>query len=154
MHRRHTQNLGPLLLAQLRADHTIDTGPDGLARLVDEHAGIVVKLDHGPVLALGAVPRAHHHGVPDVAAFHLVGRRGRRHALTGGGALLLHDADDAVADAGVALLPCDLGAFDEGGAGVVDAVEDCLDRDGGRGDVRLSPALGKGEEEEEGKKES
>lgn len=58
----------------------------------------------------------------NISSFDLVGCRGRRHTLTGGGTLLLDDADDAVTDAGVALLACDLGAFDEGGAGVVDTV--------------------------------
>lgn len=48
-------------------------------------------------------------------------------------ALLLNDDDDAVADFGGALHLDDGDAFDDGGAGVVDAVEEGLELDhGGR----------------------
>lgn len=129
MHRSHTQQLAPFLAAQLGAHNTIDTRPDGLAALVDEHAGVVVEAHAAAVAALQLVLGAHDDGVADVAALDLGGVGGRRAAqaaLARGGALLLHDAHDAVADGGVALLPEDHGAFDDGGAAVVDAVEHCL----------------------------
>lgn len=59
----------------------------------------------------------------NVTALDFVGGGCGGHAFTRCGALLLDDADDAVADAGVALLAYDHGAFDNGGARVVDAVE-------------------------------
>lgn len=126
MQRRHTQNLAPLLPPQLGADHAADSGTNGLARLVDEYAGIVVKLHYGPILPLYGVPGADDDGVSDITSLDLVGGGRGGHTLTGGGALLLDDADDTVAYGGMPLLANDLGALDEGSAGVVDAVKDCL----------------------------
>lgn len=123
MHRRHTQDLGPLLPPQLGADDAVDAAADGVAGLVDQDAGVVVEAHDGAVLALDLVLCAHDDGVPDVAALDLVAGGRGRHALTAGAALLLDDADDAVADGGVALLADNHGALDEGGAGVVDAVQ-------------------------------
>lgn len=59
----------------------------------------------------------------NVTALDFVGGGCGGHAFTGCRALLLDDADNAVADAGVALLAYYHGAFDNGGTRVVDAVE-------------------------------
>ena len=98
VHWRETEDLAPLHGAQLRADDAAEPAADGLAVLCDEDAGVVVEADDAAVGALPLLGRAHHDGVPDVAAAHLVGRQGRAAAgLAVELALLLHDDDDAVA---------------------------------------------------------
>ena len=62
----------PLLLPELRRNHAVDSGADGIARLIDEDAGIVVELDHASVLPLRHVLRSHDDGVPYVASLDLV----------------------------------------------------------------------------------
>lgn len=101
MHRRQTQNLTPLLAPQLLADDAAQATADGLAALVDQHAGVVVELDHAAVRARVLLRGAHDDGVPDVAAAHFVGGADAD-AAAGPGlgaevALLLHHHDDAVA---------------------------------------------------------
>lgn len=73
MHRRHTQDLAPLAPPQLGSHHAVDSRSDGVAGLADQHAGVVVELDHGSVGSLHLLPRPHDDGVSDVAALHLVG---------------------------------------------------------------------------------
>lgn len=133
MHGRHTQDLCPLLPPQLCADDAVDATADGVAGLVDEDAGVVVEAHDGAVHALDLVLCAHDDGVSDVAALDLVAGGGGGHALAAGAALLLDDAHDAVADRGQALLADDHDALDEGGAGVVDAVQYGLFSRGRRG---------------------
>jgi len=152
MNRRQTQNLAPALLTDLLTDNAGHARPDGLTILGDQHARVVVEAHDGPVLALHLLLGAHHHRVPDVAAPHLVRRRDlrrrRRPALRPEVALLLHHHDDAVACAalsvawlweggeqevgglgyrrtycGGALHSQHVDAFDDGRAGVVDAVQ-------------------------------
>lgn len=123
VHRSHTQDLAPLLPPQLRADDPVDARPDRLARLVDQNTRIVVEAQDASILPLDPVACAHDDGVADVAALDLVGGGGAGHARGVEGALLLDDADDAVADGGVSFLADDHGALDNHGARVVDAVE-------------------------------
>jgi len=154
LHRRHAENLAPLLLAQLGAYDAIDARANGVASLVDEHTGVVVKLDHAAVGPLHPVLCPHDDGVPDVAPLDLVRCRHAGHALGHGSALLLDDDHDAVSCAvavhhvsaydslfrgevvsrekrrqskqtycGKPLLSHNLGAFDNGRARIVDAVE-------------------------------
>lgn len=73
MHRCQTQNLTPLLIPQLLPHNPIQSTPNRLPRLIDEHARIIIEPDDAPVLALHLLLRAHHNGVPDVAAPHFVG---------------------------------------------------------------------------------
>lgn len=137
MHRRHTQNLAPLLPPQLGAHHPVYPRSDRLATFVDQHTGIVVKAYTAAVPALDLVLCADHNGMANVTAFHFGGGgRGTHAALARGGALLLDNADNAVADGGVALLANNHGALDNGGAAVVDAVEHCLQRREGSGLAR------------------
>jgi hypothetical protein len=99
VHGRQRQDLGPLHLFQLRGDDTADSGTDGLAGLVDQDAGVVVKLDDAAVWALPLLCGAHDHGVPDVSATDLVGGTdGDAVARLGAKvALLLDNNDYAVA---------------------------------------------------------
>lgn len=73
MHRRQTQNLTPLRALQLLAHNPRQTTANGLAALVDQHAGIVVEFHHAAVGARVLLGCAHDHGVSDVAATDLVG---------------------------------------------------------------------------------
>ncbi len=101
MRRRQRPNLGPLLVPKLRPDDTVQPGPNRLAGLVDEHAGVVVEAHDAAVWPLVLLRRAHHAHLPRVAASDLVGS-GRRHAAAGTAlgakrALLLDDDNDAIA---------------------------------------------------------
>jgi hypothetical protein len=99
VHGRQRQDLGPLHLFQLSGDDTADPGADGLAGLVDQDAGVVVKLDDAAVWALPLLCGAHDNGVPDVSAADLVGGTdGDAVARLGAKvALLLDNNDYAVA---------------------------------------------------------
>lgn len=96
MHGGHAENLAPLPPPELGADDAVDTGADGVARLVDEDAGVVVELDDRAVGPLDLLPGPHDDGVADVAALDLVGRRRGAHAGIRRAALLLDDGYDAV----------------------------------------------------------
>lgn len=92
MHRRHAQDLAPALPAQLGAHDAVDARADGVAGLVDQHAGVVVEPHDAAVGPLHLFPRPHHDRVPDVAPLHLVRcRRRRPHPRVRGPALLLYD---------------------------------------------------------------
>lgn len=106
MHGGHAENLAPLPPPELGADHAVDAGADGVARLVDEDAGVVVELDDGAVGPLDLLPGPHDDGVPDVAALDLVGRRRGAHAGVRGAALLLDDGYDAVTCRRMWLVKC------------------------------------------------
>ena len=99
MHGCQGQNLRPLLLPQLRRHNTADSRPNGLAGLVDQHAGVVVKLDHAAVRSLPLLRCAHDDCVADVSSSYFVccadGHAVAR--LRAEVALLLDDYDDAVA---------------------------------------------------------
>jgi hypothetical protein len=97
MHGRHTQDLAPLLPAQLGADDAVDARADGIAGLVDEDARVIVELDDAAVGSLHLLPRPHHDGVPDVASLHLVRGRGRTHTGVACSPLLLDDGYESVA---------------------------------------------------------
>lgn len=99
VHGRQRQDLGPLLLPQLRRHHAADSRPNGLARLVDEHAGVVVELDDAAVRALPLLRCAHDDGVTHVSSPYFVrGADGYAVARLGAEvALLLDDYDDAIA---------------------------------------------------------
>jgi hypothetical protein len=147
VHRRQRQDLGPLLLPQLCRDDSADPRPDRLARFVDQHAGVVVKLDHAAVWPLPLLRRPHDHRVSHVSSPDLV-RRADGDAVASLGAkvaLLLHDYHDAVTchllatithssllhsphtDFGGPLRAQDVDALDYGSARVVDAVYEGLD---------------------------
>jgi len=96
VHRRHAQNLAPLLPPQLRTHDAVDPRADGVPGLVDQHAGVVVKLDDAPVAALRGVLGPHHHGVPDVASLDLVAGRHAGQSVGLAASLLLDDDDDSV----------------------------------------------------------
>lgn len=96
LHRGHGQNLAPLLPLQLRAHHAVDSSADGIARLVEQDAGVVVEAHDGAVAALSSVAGSDDDGVADVAALDLCGGRDACHAGGGGAALFLDDDDDAI----------------------------------------------------------
>lgn len=99
MHRRQRQDLRPLLLPQLRRNNAADSRTDGLASLVDQHAGVVVELDHAAVWALPLLRCAHNDCVSNITTSYFV-CCADGHAVAGLGAevaLLLDDNYDAVA---------------------------------------------------------
>ena len=104
LQRGHGEDSAPLLLAQLLADDAVDAGADGVARLVDENAGVVVEANNAAVAARHPLLGPHDDGLADVAALDLGRRRGGRHALGGGASLLLHDADNLVTCGGVSVV--------------------------------------------------
>lgn len=108
MHGRQRQDLGPLLLPELCGNDTAHARSNGLASLVDQHAGVVVELDHASVRSLPLLRCPHYDGVPHVSTSHLV-RRADGHAVARLGAevsLLLHDHDDTVACYPSTAVPC------------------------------------------------
>lgn len=96
LHRRHRQNLAPLLALQLSTDCAVDTRSDRVARLVEKDTGIVVELDDRAVSALRRISGSDDDGVADVTALDLVGGRDTSHATGGRASLLLNDGDDTV----------------------------------------------------------
>lgn len=96
LHRGHGQNLAPLLPLQLCAHDAVDSGADGVARLVEQDTGVVVEAHDGAVAALGRVSGSDDDGVADVAALDLCGGGDACHAGGGGAALFLNDDDDAI----------------------------------------------------------
>jgi hypothetical protein len=96
LHRCHGQNLAPLLPLQLSSHHAVDSGADGVTRLVEQDAGVVVEAHDGAVAALGWVSGSDDDGVADVAALDLCGGGDACHAGGGRAALFLDDNDDAI----------------------------------------------------------
>src|SRR5712664_2921778 len=87
--RSQRNNLREFLLAQFaryRAEHA---RPHGLARIVDQHCGVVIKPDVRAILAPPFFPHPHHNGLHYASLFHLAFRRG-----------FLHRGGDDVAKAG------------------------------------------------------
>lgn len=124
----HGQELAPFLAPELGADDAGDAGADGVSRLADEDAGVVVEADGRSVSALGGVLCADDDSLAYVPATDLVGG-GNGAEARGVVAVFFHDDDDAVTNAGVTLLADNESALDEGGARVVDALEDRLELD-------------------------
>jgi hypothetical protein len=118
MHGSQTQNLGPLHVAELASNNTwrvsvdmrrpkrqrmrtIQSRADRLSSLVDENAGVVVKLDNTAVRSLVLLCGTDDNGVSDITTADFVGGTDG-YAASGAGfgtkvALLLNDDDDAVA---------------------------------------------------------
>lgn len=96
LHGCHGQNLAPLLALQLGAHSAVDSSADGIARLVEQDAGVVIEAHDGAVTALRGVSCADDNGVADIAALDLGSGGDASHAGGGGAALFLDDDDDAV----------------------------------------------------------
>src|SRR6185295_5166664 len=64
------------LLAQLAGHGSEDAGGPGLAVVGDEHRGVLVEPDVGPVLAAGLLGRPHDDRLGHVPLLHLAGRDG------------------------------------------------------------------------------
>src|SRR3954465_13954637 len=95
---RILQHLGPerddlhvLLLAQLAGDRAEDTRRPRLARIIDDHDGVLVEADVAAVLPPRLLHRAHDDRLRDVALLHRSVRE-----------RVLHSHDDDVAEAGIA----------------------------------------------------
>src|SRR6266404_5981339 len=87
--RSKRNNLGEFLLAQLARHRAEHARPHGLARIIDQHRGIVVKPDVRAILAPPLFPHAHHNGFHYASFFYLAFRGG-----------FLHRGGDDVAKAG------------------------------------------------------
>ena len=82
MHWSQTQDFAPLHLLQLGAHDAVQSGADWIARLGDQHTGIIVELDNAAIWASKLLLGAHNDGMANVTATDLVGGRG----TDGGGA--------------------------------------------------------------------
>src|SRR3989441_805546 len=82
--RRERHDLHELLLAQLAPDRPEDAGRAGLALVGDEHRGVLVEADVGPVLALRLLGGPHDDGPHHLALLD----------LSGGDGVLDRDDDD------------------------------------------------------------
>lgn len=96
VHRRHGQDLAPLLPPQLGSNDAVDTRSDGVSGLVDQDAGVIVESDDASVAALHLGLGSDDDGVAHVAALDLVGGREAGHAVGVGTLVFLDDDDDAV----------------------------------------------------------
>jgi len=96
LHGCHAENLAPLFLLQLLTHDAVDAGADGITRLVDQHAGIVVEPNDAAISSLDGLPGPDNDGVPDITTLDL-GTRSTGHALGTSTTLLLHNNDDPVA---------------------------------------------------------
>src|SRR5690606_36931092 len=91
--RRQRDDAHELLAAQLAGDRAKHTGADRLQLVVQQHRGVAVEADHGPVLPPYALARAHDNRVVDLAFLDAAARNG-----------VLDAHLDDVTDAGVATL--------------------------------------------------
>src|SRR3990170_4767331 len=91
--RRKRHDLHVLLVAQLARDWAENAGGPGFPGVVDEHRGIFIEPDVGPVLAAGFLGRPHDHRPGHVPLLDLAGGNG-----------VLDRDNDHVAQAGVAAL--------------------------------------------------
>src|SRR6476661_6505814 len=91
--RRERDDFHVPLLAQLAGDGPEDTGGPRLARVGDQHRGVLVEPDVGAVLAAGLLGRPHDHRLGHVALLHLAARDG-----------VLDGDHHGIAQAGVAAL--------------------------------------------------
>lgn len=86
-------------MPQLCRNDAADSRSDGLACLVDQHAGVVIELDHAAVRSLPLLGCAHDDCMTDISSSYFVccadgdAVAGLRAKV----ALLLYDYDDAVA---------------------------------------------------------
>src|SRR5690349_82872 len=88
--RSQRNDLGEFLLAQFARHRAKHARADGLAGIVDEHRGIVVKPDVRAVLAPALFAHAHHHGFHHTSLFDLAFRRS-----------FFHRGGDDIAEAGL-----------------------------------------------------
>src|SRR6267378_4326118 len=72
--RSQRNNLGEFLLAQLACHRAEHARPDGLARIVDQHRGVIVKPDVRAILAPPLFPHPHHHRFHHTSFFDLTFR--------------------------------------------------------------------------------
>src|SRR3954451_1648743 len=105
------------LVAQLAAHRAEDAGAARLAVLAQDHRGVLVELDVGPVRAAALLGGAHDDRLDDVALLDVAARNG-----------VLDRGHDGVTDAGVApaRAPEDTDAQNLLGAGVVGDLESAL----------------------------
>src|SRR6476620_7533565 len=88
---RERDDLHVLLIAQLAGDRAEDTRRPRLARIIDDHDGVLVEADVAAVLPPRLLRRAHDDRLRDVALLHRPVRE-----------RVLHGHDDDVAEAGIA----------------------------------------------------
>lgn len=98
VHRSQRQDLGPFLISQFRPNHTGQSGSDGIAVLVDEHACVVVEFDQTSVRPPLFFFSSHHHSMSDIASPDFVGNpQARPTWIVGAEApLFLHYHNDSV----------------------------------------------------------
>src|SRR6266404_4914786 len=72
--RSQRNDLGEFLFAQLARHRAEHARPDGFARIVDQHRGIVVKPDVRAILAPPLFPHAHHNSFHYASLFYLAFR--------------------------------------------------------------------------------
>jgi hypothetical protein len=128
VHRRQRQNFGPLLLPQFRRNNTTDSGSNRFSSLIDQHTGVIVKLDHTAIRSLPLLCCPYYNRVSYISSPYFV-RCADGNAVTGFGteiSLFLYDYYYAVANFRGAFRSQDVDAFNYGGTGVVDAIYEGL----------------------------
>jgi hypothetical protein len=73
MHRRQTQNLTPLHISQLLSHNPIQSRPNRLSILINQHTRVVIESHDRSIFPLVLLPAAHDDCVSDVAASNFVG---------------------------------------------------------------------------------
>jgi len=96
LHRCHTEDLAPLLLAQLLSHDAVDSCSNGISGFVDQDTGVVVESNNAAISPVDLLSRPYHHGVSDITTLDLDRGRGSSHSLGAGASLLLNDADNSV----------------------------------------------------------
>jgi hypothetical protein len=149
VHGRQRQYLRPLLLPQFRRNNTTDSRSNRFSSLIDQHTGIIVKLDHTAIRSLPLLCCPYYNRVSYISAPYFV-RCADGNAVTGFGteiSLFLYDYYYAVACFHQPLFQAyavplqfsahtnfrgafrsqDVDAFNYGGTGVVDAIYEGLE---------------------------
>lgn len=113
-------DLGESPLSDLLGNNTVESVANGLICVVDQHTGVVIKLDVRTVGSSDLLLGSNNHSPLDFSLSGLLGGGG----AIGDGSCSLDNADNLVTNASVVLgrLSKDLDALDKEGAGVVDAV--------------------------------
>ena len=75
---------------------TVHSGPDWIARLVDQDTGVVIELENRPIRPLCLLCNPNNHGVPDISSTDLVRDTTARCAFGAEVSLFLNHHDDPV----------------------------------------------------------
>ena len=75
---------------------TVHSGPDWIARLVDQDTGVVIELENRPIRSLCLLRNPNDHSVPDISSTDLVRDTTARRGFGAEVSLFLNHHDDSV----------------------------------------------------------